>query len=248
MATATKTYKLEGQILEACSCNAPCPCWIGDDPDGGACGSFVAYHVEKGEILGIDVSGLTLVKIVYIPGNVLAGNWRAVVYVDGKGTAEQQQALIKVFNGELGGAIADVAKLVSDVLDVRIAPIEYDIQEGRGTIKIGDVLISEMEPYRGPDGKPTKMIDSIFSTNCNDVAKYLTTGAFICESESRTTSASLSVADIFGCIYSRLDRICHCCLCWRYGIALAGASLVLAASASLDYCGFYPTASWGISV
>ncbi|MBD1807956.1 DUF1326 domain-containing protein [Microcoleus sp. FACHB-SPT15] len=164
MATATKTYKLEGQILEACSCNAPCPCWIGDDPDGGACDSFVAYHVEKGEILGIDVSGLTLVKIVYIPGNVLAGNWRAVVYVDGKGTPEQQQALIKVFNGELGGAIADVAKLVSDVLDVRIAPIEYNIQEGRGTIKIGDVLVSEMEPYRGPDGKPTKMIDSIFST------------------------------------------------------------------------------------
>jgi hypothetical protein len=57
-----------------------------------------------------------------------------------------------------------VAKLVSDVLDVRIAPVEYDIQEGRGTIKIGDVLLSEMEPYRGPDGKPTKIIDSIFST------------------------------------------------------------------------------------
>ena len=164
MTTASKTYTLSGQILEACSCNAPCPCWIGDDPDGGYCDSFVAYQIEQGEIQGIDVSGLTLVKIVYIPGNVFEGNWRAVVYVDGKGSLEQQQALIKVFNGELGGAIADVAKLIGEVLDVRIAPIEYNIQEGRGTIKIGDVLVSEMEPYRGPEGRPTKMVDSIFST------------------------------------------------------------------------------------
>ena len=164
MAMATTTYSLEGQILEACSCNAPCPCWIGDDPDGGDCDSFVAYHVERGEVLGLDVSGLTLVKVVYIPGNVLAGNWRGVTYVDAKGTPEQQQALLKVFNGELGGAIADVAKLLTDVLDVRVAQIDYNIQQGKGSITIGDVLKSEMEPYRGPDGKPTKIIDSIFST------------------------------------------------------------------------------------
>ena len=170
MTTAAKSYTLEGQILEACSCNAPCPCWIGDDPDGGACDSFVAYNIEKGEVLGIDVSGLTLVKIVYIPGNVLAGNWRAVIYVDGKGTPEQQQALIKVFNGDLGGAIADVAKLVSDVLETRIAPIEYHISEAKGTIRIGDVLESEMEPYRGLEGKPTKIVDSIFSTIPGSVA------------------------------------------------------------------------------
>jgi hypothetical protein len=164
MTTTTKTYELEGQILEACSCKTPCPCWIGEDPDDGSCDSFVAYHVERGKIQGLDVSGLTIVKIVYIPGNVLAGNWRAVTYVDGKGTVEQQQALIKVFTGELGGAIADLAKLVSENLDVRVAPIEYQIKEGQGTIRIGEVLSAEMAPYRSADGKPTKLVDSIFST------------------------------------------------------------------------------------
>lgn len=164
MTTTTKTYELEGQILEACSCKTPCPCWIGEDPDDGSCDSFVAYHVERGNIQGLDVSGLTIVKIVYIPGNVLAGNWRAVTYVDGKGKVEQQQALIKVFTGELGGAIADLAKLVSENLDVRVAPIEYQIKEGQGTIRIGEVLSAEMAPYRSADGKPTKLVDSIFST------------------------------------------------------------------------------------
>lgn len=164
MTTATKNYELEGQILEACSCKTPCPCWIGEDPDGGACDSFVAYHIERGEIQGLDVSGLTLVKIVYIPGNVLAGNWRAVTYVDAKGTHQQQQALIKVFTGELGGAIADLAKLVSENLEVRIAPIDYHIKEAQGTIQIGDILSAEMAPYRSAEGKPTKLVDSIFST------------------------------------------------------------------------------------
>lgn len=164
MTTTTKTYELEGQILEACSCSTPCPCWIGEDPDGGSCDSFIAYHIERGEIQGLDVSGLTLVKIVYIPGNVLAGNWRAITYVDAKGTIEQQQALVKVFTGELGGAIADLAKLVSDNLDVRVAPIEYQIKEAQGTIRIADVLSAEMAPYRSANGKPTKLVDSIFST------------------------------------------------------------------------------------
>ena len=180
MKTATNTYRLTGQILEACSCSTPCPCWIGEDtcvggfpdlskvsgedPDSGACNSFVAYHIEQGEVQGIDVSGLTLVKVVYIPGNVFAGNWRAVVYVDAQGTAEQQQALIKVFDGELGGALADLAKLVGETLDVRIAPIEYRIQQAQGSIRIGDVLSAEMAPYRSADGKPTKLVDSIFST------------------------------------------------------------------------------------
>ena len=79
MATATKTYTLEGSLLEACSCAAPCPCWIGDDPDGGRCEAFIAYHINRGQIKDVDVSGLSLVLVNQIPGNVLAGNWRAIV-------------------------------------------------------------------------------------------------------------------------------------------------------------------------
>src|SRR3979411_2102191 len=41
-------YLLEGTLLEACSCGVLCPCWIGDDPDGGQCFAFNAYHFDKG--------------------------------------------------------------------------------------------------------------------------------------------------------------------------------------------------------
>lgn len=158
-------YDLEGSLLEACDCDVLCPCWVGEDPDGGTCQSVVAYHFDRGTIRGIDVSGLSLVSAAFIPGNVLAGNWRTVLFVDDRAGAEQQQALLDAFSGELGGPLADLAQLVGEVLEVRRAPIVHEIVEGKGTLRIGDgVVHARMEPYRGPDGSETTLHNSIFST------------------------------------------------------------------------------------
>ena len=75
-------YKLEGSLLEVCNCEVLCPCWIGVDPDNGTCDTALAHHFEKGEIDGVDVSGLTLGFTAHVPGNILKGNWRAVVHID----------------------------------------------------------------------------------------------------------------------------------------------------------------------
>jgi uncharacterized protein GlcG (DUF336 family) len=42
--TQTRRYVLEGTMVEACTCEVLCPCWIGEDPDNGTCDSFLAYH------------------------------------------------------------------------------------------------------------------------------------------------------------------------------------------------------------
>src|SRR5439155_557064 len=42
----TMTYEIEGKLLEVCSCNVLCPCWIGEDPDRGTCDSALAWHVD----------------------------------------------------------------------------------------------------------------------------------------------------------------------------------------------------------
>src|SRR2546425_3624003 len=111
-------YKLEGSLLEVCNCEVLCPCWIGVDPDNGTCDSALAHHFEKGEIDGVDVSGLTLGFIVHIPGNVLKGNWRAVVHIDQRATKEQEQALLSVYTGKQGGPIADLVQLIGEVVAV----------------------------------------------------------------------------------------------------------------------------------
>lgn len=165
MATpATKTFTLDGTLLEACSCMAPCPCWIGDDPDGGSCDAFVAYHLDKGEIRGLDVSNLSLVLVSQIPGNVLAGNWRVVLYVDDKATEEQRAALLDVFGGKLGGTPADLAALVGEIVAVHPVPIDHRVEGGKGTLRVGQAVYAEMANYSDAQGRPTSLHESIFST------------------------------------------------------------------------------------
>ena len=157
-------YKLEGSLLEVCDCEVLCPCWIGENPDNGTCQSALAYHFEQGTIDGVDVSGLTLATNVFIPGNVLDGNWRAQLFIDDQASAEQEAALLSVFTGKQGGPIADLAALIGELVGVVRAPITFEVEEGKGTLRIGDTTEAVMEPYRGPSGKPTTLVDSIFST------------------------------------------------------------------------------------
>jgi hypothetical protein len=157
-------YDLEGQLLEVGDCNVLCPCWIGEDPDNGTCQSALAYHIDKGSIDGIDVSGLNFAVAVFISGNVLAGGWRAMRFIDDRATPEQEAALLAVFRGQKGGPLADLSQLVGEEVAVRRVAIGYRVEEGKGTLTIGDSVHAEMEPYRGPTGKVTTLVESIFST------------------------------------------------------------------------------------
>jgi hypothetical protein len=160
-----KTYALQGTLLEACSCRTLCRCWIGEDPDGGACDSFLAYNIEKGEINGIDVSGLTYIEVVKIPGNVLtAHSWKRVSYVDARATGEQKSAILDAWHGRLGGPLADLNALVGEDLAVETQPIEHNLKGGEGTIVVGDKIRATMAPYRSGYGAITTLRDSIFST------------------------------------------------------------------------------------
>lgn len=164
LAENATSYTIDGRLLEVCSCSAPCPCWVGEDPDGGTCDSVLGWRVDSGIIEGVDVSGLTLALSVFIPGNVLAGNWKAIVYVDDKATEEQQAALLKVFTGQLGGAIADLAGLIGEVVAVERVPIRFDVDEGSGAFSIGDAAEAELVSFRGATGKATALYDTVFTT------------------------------------------------------------------------------------
>src|SRR5919202_277187 len=86
----TRRYVLEGTLLEACTCDA-----------------IIAYHIDRGMIGEVDVSGLTLVGAGHIPGNVLQGNWKILHLIDDRATHEQIVALSEAFTRRLGGPLAD---------------------------------------------------------------------------------------------------------------------------------------------
>jgi hypothetical protein len=137
---------------------------VGEDPDPGTCDSVNSYHIDSGNIDGVDVSGRTISFLVHIPGNVLKGNWKVAIVVDDGASDVQQDAIVNAFGGKLGGPLADVAQLVGEVVSVERAPIAFQVNEGAGTLKIGSVVDAEMAPYRGPTGVITTLNESIFTT------------------------------------------------------------------------------------
>lgn len=158
-------YELQGTLLEACSCNVLCPCWIGEDPDKGSCDAFVAYHYDRGQIDGVDVSGLSMIMLAQIPGNVLTPKtWKLIVLVDEHATDEQVLALTNAYTGKLGGPLADLAQLIGELVGLERVPIKHEVRGGTGTLQAGSYISAAMEPYRGPDGGTTTLRDSIFST------------------------------------------------------------------------------------
>jgi hypothetical protein len=156
------TYELEGRLLEVCNCKVPA---LAEDPDFGECYSVEGYRIDQGTVDGVDVSGLTMGVVSYIPGNILGGNHRVVLVVDDKATDEQEGALVNVWTGKLGGPVAEVAQLWAEVAAIQRAPIKFDVDKGEGRLEIGSEIEAELAPYRhDATGEPTKWIDTPFST------------------------------------------------------------------------------------
>ncbi len=84
--------------------------------------------------------------------------------MDDGASDDQQRAILEVYSGKQGGPVADVAKLIGEVVSVERAPITFTVNEGRGTLRIADVGLAELEPYLGPSGAATTLTDTIFST------------------------------------------------------------------------------------
>jgi hypothetical protein len=155
-------YEFEGNLFEVCTCDAICPCWIGQDPDGGECYGLIAYEVDHGTIDGVDVGGHSLAVMAHIPGNVLKGNWRVAVYVDDRASEEQREALLNAFTGKLGGPLADQAQLIGEVMSIEQTPIDIQMDKGSGVLRIGAGIDAELQGLQGATG-PTTLHDSVFS-------------------------------------------------------------------------------------
>jgi hypothetical protein len=156
-------YDIEGRMAEVCTCKTYCPCWAGKDPDGGACDFSWVFHVDRGQVAGVEVAGLNMAFIGHLPGNPLAGNVRLLVIVDDSATEQQQEALLGAFTGQQGGPLADLAGLVGEVVAVERAPVDFDVAKGTGTFRAGGRFEAEVQGHQSPTGNPTMLVDTALS-------------------------------------------------------------------------------------
>ncbi len=149
---AAVSWKVEGDYFEGCNCQSICPCIFLADPDEGNCKLTIGWHIQKGHYGSTRLDGLNVAGIYYAPGNMVTGpKWQAALYLDERASKEQGEALTKIFSGQAGGFLVNIAAFIGEVMGVRTVPIQFGIEGKRRWLRIPKVLDLEVEGVTGGD-------------------------------------------------------------------------------------------------
>jgi len=155
MATGT-SWRMQGDILETCSCNYTCPCNFGNDPTQVPCEAVLGFHIRQGNYGNVRLGGLNVVVYLRIPGNVFEGNWTLGAYLDQRANQQQMQALGTIFSGQAGGWFAALSGLIGNPLPPKQVPINFETVDGEYRITVPGLVeaASERIPNPMPEQPP----------------------------------------------------------------------------------------------
>ncbi len=155
------SWRLSGTYFENCNCNVTCPCAVSGftlPGDQERCIVLLAFHVDSGEIDGVDVSGLSYGVLADAPGAMAEGNWRVGLLMDAAASPEQAEALAAVASGQRGGPPAAFNPFIGEVAGMESAEIEFVDDGPRHSVRIGELADVEIEDFV-PEGmgEPTRI-------------------------------------------------------------------------------------------
>jgi hypothetical protein len=148
-------WHIAGTYLEACNCEAICPCRrIGGRTGGrsteGVCLGSLSWQIEDGEVGDTGLAGMQVVLANRYSDDEPGSPWSYVLYIDERADEAQRQAIEDVYLGRLGGTPERQFPWVwkaSDLLAVRHVAIEIDHTPGRGWYRAGsEVAVRVREP------------------------------------------------------------------------------------------------------
>jgi len=129
------SWKILGQLEEACRCNAACPCWFDSKPTHMNCGGGQILFIEKGTYGAVPLDGLAVGQMGQSPdGKGMMesyGNWDfSYYYIDEKASPEQRAALKAIAGTVLAGG-------ASSKVEYRVTPIIRTIEGKEHKISLG---------------------------------------------------------------------------------------------------------------
>ena len=148
---------ISGSYLEACNCQAICPCRrIDGNPGGrssyGECLGALSWLVEEGRAGDIDLSQMKAVLTSRYHDDEPGSPWTFVLFVDARGEPRQRQAMAGILTGRLGGTPRKQFPWVykhANLLGVEMLEIDIDHTPGRGWFTAGgkvEVRVSQPVP------------------------------------------------------------------------------------------------------
>jgi len=156
------SWSITGRYFENCTCEVVCPCTaslsLGADYD--RCQVILVFHVDSGQVDGVDVGGLTIAAVADTPKVMTDGDWRLGLLVDDAASDEQAGKLGEVFSGALGGPMAGLAPLVGEMLGVERVPMTFESAGGQHHLRLGDlgeIALEDVVPFGIETGEPVRL-------------------------------------------------------------------------------------------
>ena len=156
-------WHIEGTYFENCNCDMACPCTTSGltaPADQERCNVALAFHVETGEVNGVDVGGLTVCVVADTPALMSEGGWKVGVLLDAAASAEQTAALGAVFGGQLGGPMEGLAPLIGEMAGMESLTMAY-ADDGRvHQVRIGsavDMVVEDLVSPLDTSGRGVKL-------------------------------------------------------------------------------------------
>jgi hypothetical protein len=139
-------WRVSGRYVEACNCEAVCPCRSVGGRDGSRaqfqlCQFALAWTIDDGQFGELDLSGLQAVMAGYWDEDEPGAPWRVRLYVDERADEPARTALADLFLGRAGGTPArNYAPAIKEVYGVRAARIEVVHDRGGQEIRVDDAV------------------------------------------------------------------------------------------------------------
>jgi hypothetical protein len=148
------SWRVSGSYLEACNCEAICPCRrVGGRQGGrssyGECLGALSWIVGEGGVDGVDLAGMCAVLVIRYHDDEPGSPWTVALFVDARGEERQREALAGILTGRLGGTPERQFPWVfkdAKLLGVEALDIEIDHTPARGWFRAGgkfEVLVRE---------------------------------------------------------------------------------------------------------
>ena len=150
--TKKVSWKITGQLEEACSCAAACPCWFDSKPTRPTCGGNQVLFIQKGNYGNVKLDGLAVANYAQSPENQTMmesfGKWN---YIDEKANPEQRKALEAIAMTVLP------SKNGSANFETKYVPITRKIEGKDHIITIGNVATFTGHLVKGGLGGNSKI-------------------------------------------------------------------------------------------
>jgi hypothetical protein len=122
----------------------------------------MAFQVDRGTYGTVSLDGLGFIVLGLTPEAMAKGNWSVGVIADDRATAEQREAIGAIASGGAGGPMSALSGLVGKFLGVESAPIRFDRDGVKWSVKASDLVDMAAEGAKGlnPDATEPLHLDN----------------------------------------------------------------------------------------